>query len=229
MKLDWAKYNLLLLQACINTRNNTAITTTVIPAPAHCLKNHRMTEWLRLEGASGDPQGRPPRAACPRPCPDSFWRSSRRRLHSLWAACASVQLLTQCRSASLCWNKTWVSVYAFASCPDTRHHWKWSGSPSSRLPARYLQTLVRSPTSLLHTEWSQLSQFLLSPDRLGGPTSNCFQYVHISFVLRSLELDPTLQAWPCQPWKEDKDPLHLLATLCPVQHRIPDPTGTASW
>lgn len=49
---------------------------------------HRTSEWLRLAGPSEDHLLWPsPKAGCPGPCPCGFWRSPRRRSHSLSAAC----------------------------------------------------------------------------------------------------------------------------------------------
>ena len=48
---------------------------------------------------------------------------------------------------------------------------------------------------------------------------NSLQYLHISFVLGSPEMNTVLQVWPHQFWAEGKD--HLLITFPLMQSRIP--------
>lgn len=59
--------------------------------------------WQGSLGCSGPSpaQAGPPRAGCPGTCPGVFWRSPRRWLQSLWVACASARLPTQCGIVSL--------------------------------------------------------------------------------------------------------------------------------
>jgi len=90
-----------------------------------CLQSHRTREWSRWKGLLGPsgstlaPAGTPERGAQAHP-QAAFWRSPRRRLDSLWAACASVPSPTQHRNGlvvrknHLCsslWRSPWALLY----------------------------------------------------------------------------------------------------------------------
>ena len=67
-------------------------------------QSHRVAEigrvhWVHLVHHCSS---RGTQSRCSEPHPGSFWRSPRRRLHSLWAACASALSPTQYRSVSWC-------------------------------------------------------------------------------------------------------------------------------
>jgi len=89
------------------------------------------------------------------------------------------------------------------SCPVTGHHWKAPGSvvlaPSLQVFI-YIDKIPPEP-SLLQAEESQLSHLLLIGDilqslnHLYGPSLDSLQYVHVSLVLGSPELDTVLQVW----------------------------------
>jgi len=74
--------------------------------------------WLRWEGTSGSIRSntclsRDTHCRCPGPHPGSFWRSPRRRSHSLWAACASALPPAQHNSAAWCSERAArVSLFA---------------------------------------------------------------------------------------------------------------------
>lgn len=82
----------------------------------------------------------------PEPCPGGLWRSPRRNLHSLWAACASAPSATQCRCASWCSLRT-PPVWQFSPQPLVQALGTTEKSPaptSWHLPFRFLYTLLRN-------------------------------------------------------------------------------------
>ena len=85
------------------------------------------------------------------PHPGDFWRSPRRRPHSIWAACATAPSPTQQRNVSWCSERTSCVVV----CAHCLLSWRWApltkSLPLSSLPhlciAAVLQT--RMLTSLM--------------------------------------------------------------------------------
>lgn len=85
-----------------------------------------------------------------------------------------------------------IQIVAVASCPPSGSHWK---DPGSVLFALSLQVFIDFGEILLglfsRLNCPQLSQPLLilgvlqSFDHLGGPSLDCLQNVHVSFIVRS--------------------------------------------
>lgn len=115
-----------------------------------------ITEWPMFAGISGDSpdlfaEAKPPRASCPRPCPDDFWIFPWiENPQSLLATCASVLALSQQRSLSRVWgNYLYISLCLF-SFPYIILSRAWLSFCYS--PMLIIYTLVRSPLSLIQAE-----------------------------------------------------------------------------
>lgn len=87
------------------------------------------------------------RAGCPRPCPDSFWRSPRKLYNLSEQPCSD-----RTSSAPAC---------APCFCSVAKHHSKESGSILFALTLQILINVKKIPLSLLQAEQSQPSQSLL--------------------------------------------------------------------
>lgn len=83
---------------------------------------------LPPSGPTPAPAGTP-KAGCPGPHPGNFCRSSRKRLHSLWTACASALSPAQHKSAAWCSEGTSSAPVCASSLGSfSGHHWKEPGS-----------------------------------------------------------------------------------------------------
>ena len=122
---------------------------------------------LSQNGWGGRPRNPVPAwAGCPGPCPGSFWRSPRRRLHSLWAACVRTPSPTHHRSAIWCSEgPSFVLVYAHC-------FWSWCWALLKRT---WLCSLCTLPSGNYNDEISH--PFLPHPilsllfSRLSSPSS----------------------------------------------------------
>lgn len=130
--------------------------------------------------------------------PSGCWRSPRRILHSLWAACVNALSLTQHRSAS--WYSEGifcVPVVLIASGPGTGHQWE---VPDSVLFAPFLQVFVdigEIPLSFLHAEQPQLFS-LFSQERCAPVPS----FILVSLCMTFSNVSVSLWYWETQNWTQ---------------------------
>lgn len=80
-----------------------------VPTIIAFISHHWITELLRLEGSSSPPStsAAPSRAGCSGPHSSGFWRSTRRRSHSLWVTCASAPSI--CTAQKRSWRSDGTS------------------------------------------------------------------------------------------------------------------------
>jgi len=110
-------------------------------------------EWARWEGWSAPgpspAQGGTHKADCFGPCPGSFWRSPRGRLHSISGQYVPVLCHPHSMKVFPDFQRE-PSVFQFVlitSCPGTGHHWK---APSYfHPPFKFLKASIRSTPSLI--------------------------------------------------------------------------------
>lgn len=137
--------------------------------------DHRIIEWLVVEEVWHNPcPNRDSRTGCPVPHTGSFWRSQRRKLHSLWAACAPST--AQHRSATWCSEST--------ACVAICAHWlfSWHWTP---LIKDWLCPLCTIPMGTyrhwwnpLHTPLIQAKQFQFSQTFLTGKMLLFLHHLH---------------------------------------------------
>ena len=153
-------------------------------------------------------QAGPPKASCPEPWPDGFSICPGMEIpQPPRAICPRAQSLTPVKK---CFPMFRWKLPCFNLCPlslsVTGHHWK---QPYCILFAPTLQVLKyidkihthisTAEPSLLKAKQSQLSQLPLEGEMLQshthfcGPSVDSLQCVHVSFALRSLELDTAVQ------------------------------------
>lgn len=147
--------------------------------------NHRIPVWLRLAKTPGPAwpnpiQARTPTVGCPGPHPGHFWRSPRRTLHCLCAACARAVSPCQWKAVSWRWDGTSCVVFQFIPCPGAGRHWS---EPGSVLLASSLQ-ISRASSSL---GWT-VTAFSAFPYRRGAPVSSVSEEMFL--YLRTVSASP---------------------------------------
>lgn len=134
--------------ACVSWETVGSFSSSFQPEPA--------LEWMQItESQHGwgwqrplDPSG-PPRAGCPALRPGSFWRPSRRRLHSLWKTCSGAWSSSKHRSTFQCSDMLCLcsTLYPWPLVLVLGITGKRLAPYSLHPPFRYLWTLIlmRSP------------------------------------------------------------------------------------